>query len=111
MARSMQRFGPLAYANNSLNDVLTVPAGHKYELIESWLQTVGAGGEILAVYLKTPGPNYNFIDVIVGMPAAQYVFRNQHQGAVAYAGEGFSVAGYSAGGNWVAMLTYIDVDL
>jgi len=111
MARTMKRFGPLAFFDNSLNDVLTAPSGHKYELIESWIITLGAGGEIAAVYLKTAGPAYTFVDVIVGMAAAQYVWRNQHQGVVANAGEGFSVACYGVGGLWSAMLTYIDVDL
>jgi len=105
----MKRAGPTAFADNSLNDLVVCPAGHKLELIESGLVTLGAGGEIMAVYLKTAGPAYTFVDVIVGMAAAQYLFRNNHEGVVANAGEAFSVAGYLVGGAYSAWLTYIDV--
>lgn len=105
----MERQGPSSHLDNTSSNVLTVPAGHKYEILEVvWQAQNPAGGQVLAASIDIGGTPYSFY-VEVGVPANTYA-RRLECNHVLYEGDALALAEVGNGGPWGEFVTYIDVD-
>ena len=108
MSRIMHQLAPAAFADNTLHDVVTVPADHKFEVVEGWIQLLGAAGSVPVIYSHTPA-GYLFAEYRGAVAAGTYLWRASWQALVLNAGDSLAMAAYGVGGSWSMYATYIDV--
>lgn len=109
MARIMKAVAPTVIPNATLVDVLTVPAGHKFEVLEWWLLGVGTTGTTSAVYYHPPA-GYLFAFVEIGSTAPDWLRTGTFNALLLNAGDKLTVFRSSAppaAGSFYA--TYMDV--
>lgn len=93
----------------TLTDVLTVPAGHKYEIVEQVPYSDGAHDYTWAFFIHT-GSTFPVFDTCV-VTAAGLISHRTYEGIVLYAGDSLTVYITSAGTLHIPYYVgYIDVD-
>lgn len=107
----MKRIAPIGCADSALVDVLTAPAGHKYEVLELFALGSGTTGTSYAWYYHPPA-GYFFAAVQLAMPAADWLRRDSFQALVLEPGDKLTFFGAHTPAAFATVYgTYIDVTL
>ena len=110
MSRSLERSAKVVGASNSYWQILDVPAGHKYEVLELFYENVAAG-DFLGPYVAFASGGVDLILPLLTLPAgASYTINQVLQSFVLYAGNELWGIVVGPAKNVTMYVTYVDVD-
>lgn len=110
MSRRMERTVVTDLLANTTVTLLTCPAGHKYELVDSFATNQATPGRLLGLTLVTAGAELDIGVFVVTTIAGQQTIHESYEGVVLYEGDKLDASNFLVASTSRWMLTYIDVD-
>lgn len=110
MSRKVLSTGVFVAANGATLALLSVPAGKKYEVLESCYYGTAAGAGVCTYDIDFDGTNALVASApaqVAGLFVARTVFNNHHLAA----GDSWYVTVANTTGGIVGRVTYVDVDV